>query len=170
MKNYFKLIIYNLLNLFKKDYYVGNKAILCQTKKIKIGKCSNIQDYVIIRPNNQNIIIGEYCQIGPFTVIYGGSEIHIGNNVMIGPHCTLSAGSHDYKQTLKPMRFAGNLSKGSIIIEDNVWIGGNCTILDGVTIGIESVIGANSLVNKNIPPYSIAAGSPVKILNNRKHK
>lgn len=57
-------------------------------------------------------------------------------------------------------------SKGEIIIEDNVWIGDKATILAGVKIGEGSVIGANTVVTKDIPPYSVAVGNPVRIIKN----
>ena len=57
------------------------------------------------------------------------------------------------------------VSKGEVIIEDNVWIGNNVCILGGVRIGMGSIIGANTVVTKDIPPYSIAAGVPAKIIS-----
>jgi acetyltransferase-like isoleucine patch superfamily enzyme len=135
---------------------------------IEIAKTAEIKDYVIIRAYTKPVIIGEFTQINPFTVIYGHSEIKIGNNVMIGPHCMIAAGNHDYLQTEKPMRFAGALTKGPIIIEDNVWIGANSTITDGVTIGRDAVVGANSVVTANVNPFEIVAGTPAKVIGKRK--
>lgn len=111
--------------------------------------------------------IGQFTQINHFTVIYGG-EVHIGNNVMIAPHVMIAAGDHDFIQTEKPMRFAGELSKGPIRIEDNVWIGSNCTITDGVTIGRDAVVGANSVVTQDVGPYDIVGGVPARVIRNRK--
>ena len=58
---------------------------------------------------------------------------------------------------------------GSVTVEDDVWIGSNCVILPGVTIGCGSVIGAGAVVTKDIPPYSIAVGVPAKVLKQRKN-
>ena len=112
--------------------------------------------------------IGEYTQINPFTVIYGGSGVYIGDNVMIAPHCMIAAGDHDFKQIDLPIRHAGDLSKGPIVIEDGVWIGANVTITDGVIIGHDAVVAAGSVVTKNVSPYDIVGGIPAKKIANRR--
>jgi acetyltransferase-like isoleucine patch superfamily enzyme len=86
---------------------------------------------------------------------------------MIAPSCVMAAGNHEYRNLDVPMMFAGDFSNGPIVIEDDVWIGANCTIADNVTIGKGSIISANSLVNKSIEPYSIAGGVPCKVLSSR---
>ena len=80
----------------------------------------------------------------------------------------IAAGNHDYKQTSTPMRFAGTLTRGPITIADDVWVGANCTIADGVTIGTGAVIGANSLVTKDVQPFDIVVGVPAVVVSNRK--
>ena len=134
---------------------------------IKLKKRSEIQDYVIIRTSSNPVIIGENTQINPFTVIYGGSGVTIGRDVMIAPHCMIASGNHDFKQLDKPIRHAGNLSKGTIIIEDGVWVGANSTITDGVRIGRNAVVAAGSVVTKNIEPYDIVGGVPARVIANR---
>lgn len=148
---------------------ICNTAILEKRKLITIRSYAEVKDYVIIRTYDNPVVIGEYTQINPFTVIYGGTGVYIGDNVMIAPHCMIASGDHDFKQTELPMRFAGNLSKGPIRIEDNVWIGANCTITDGVTIGRDAVIAANSVVIKDVAPFDIVGGVPAKVLGNRKN-
>lgn len=157
-----------LPNKFRKHYYVDSTAKLEKKSLVHIENFVEIKDYVIIRTYSNPVKIGEYSQINPYTVIYGGSGVQIGKNVMIAPHCMLAAGNHDFKQIDKPIRFAGNLSKGPIIIEDNVWIGANCTITDGVKIGRDAVVGANSVVTKDVEPYSIVGGVPARVLGFRK--
>lgn len=148
--------------------YIAKTAILENRSLIKIMRRAEIQDYVIIRTFTETVSIGEYTQINPFTVIYGGSGVFIGDNVMIAPHCVLAAGNHDYIQLEQPMRQAGNLSKGPIIIGNGVWIGANCTITDGVSIGHDALVGANSVVTKDVAPYDIVAGVPARVIGNRK--
>lgn len=150
------------------DAKISDTAVLTNKKYIKLGKFSEIQEYVVIKTASNFVEIGEYCQLNPFTVVYGGSGVKIGNNVMIGPHCMIASGNHDYIQTKLPMRFSGSLTNGPIIIGDNVWIGSNSTITDGVTIGKDAVVGANSVVTKNVSPYDIVAGVPAKVIGNRK--
>jgi len=167
-KNMSKLyyLFANLKNKFLRKN-IDPTAVLKGKNLIKIDKTAEIKAYVIITTFAKPIEIGENSQINPFTVIYGGSSVIIGKDVMIAPHCMIAAGNHDYKQTEKPMRFAGNLTKGPIIIEDDVWIGANCTITDGVKIGKGAIIGANSLVNKDVQPYDIVGGVPAKKISNR---
>lgn len=153
---------------FRKGYFVHRSASLRSRNLIKLKKRAEICEYVIIRTFENQVIIGSCTQVGPFTVIYGGSSVIIGDNVMIAPHCMIAAGNHDFKQLEKPIRFAGNISKGPIIIEDNAWIGANCTISDGVRIGKESVVAANSFVNRDVEPYSIVGGVPFRIIGWRK--
>ncbi len=161
----------NRVNYFfsnRKKYSISRTAVIAEKKLVIVKKNAEIQDYVIIKTYNNKVEIGEYTQINPFTVIYGGSGVIIGNNVMIAPHCMIAAGNHDFKQTELPVRFAGNITKGPIVIEDNVWIGANCTITDGVRIGRDAVVAANSVVTKDIAPYDIAGGVPARVIGSRK--
>lgn len=151
-----------------KNYFIHPTVTLDQSELIEIGEGAEINDYVIIRTRKNKVKIGKYTQLNPFTVIYGGAGVEIGDNVMIAPHCMIASGNHDYKQTQYPMRFAGTLTKGPIVIEDNVWIGANCTITDGVRIGKESVIAANSVVVKDVEAWSIMSGVPAIKIGTRK--
>lgn len=151
----------------KFGYFVHKKAKLENRKLIEIKKYAEIQEYVIIKTFRNSVKIGKFTQINPFTVIYGGNGVIIGDNVMIAPHCMIASGNHDYKQLDIPMRHAGDLSKGPILIEDGVWIGANSTIVDGVTVGHNSVVSANSVVIKNVAPFDIVGGVPAKVISNR---
>jgi acetyltransferase-like isoleucine patch superfamily enzyme len=150
--------------------FVDKTAQIDKKELVIIKNNAEIKDYVIIRTYSNPVVIGENAQINPFTVIYGGSGVIIGDNVMIAPHCMIAAGDHDYLQTEKPIRFAGNITKGPIIIEDNVWIGANCTITDGVRIGRDAVIAANSVVTTDVAPYDLVGGAPAKFISNRKNR
>lgn len=154
--------------MVRRGYFVHPTAVLEDRKLIRIKRRAEINDHVIIRTFVNPVLVGEYSQINPFTVIYGGSGVFIGDNVMIAPHCMIAAGDHDYKQTDKPIRFAGSITKGPIVIEDNVWIGANCTITDGVRIGRDSVVAANSVVTRDVAPFDIVGGVPAKVIGNRK--
>lgn len=167
--NRFKLIIkkYLLFWIPRKNYNVDKTAILEVKKLINIKEKAEIQEYVIIRTYKNPVVIGKYTQINPFTVIYGGSGVYIGDNVMIAPHCMIASGNHNLSQKDLPMRFAQDTSVGPIHIADDVWIGANCTITDGVKIGKGAVIGANSVVTTDVPEYTVYAGTPAKFIKNR---
>lgn len=151
-----------------RPYYIHKTAIV-NPDLITVGKETHILEYVIIREFG-TLTIGDHVQVGPFCVFFPDGGIKIGNNVMIAPHCAFAASNHDHVQTDVPMRFAGAISKGPIVIEDNVWIGANCTITDGVTIGHDALIGANSVITKNVQPYEIVGGTPARHLGFRKQK
>ena len=93
-------------------------------------------------------------------------DITIGNNVLIGPYTILHSGNHNFKDPNILIKNQG-YAFGNIIIEDDVWIAARCTILSGVHIGEGSVIAAGSVITKDIPPYSVVAGVPGKIISKR---
>jgi acetyltransferase-like isoleucine patch superfamily enzyme len=153
---------------FSKSAYIARTVMLWgNCDLINVKDFAQIKDYVIIQTFHSPVVIGENTQINPFTVMYNRTGIYIGNNVMIAPHCMLASGNHNYKQLDKPMISAGAYSSGPIVIEDDVWIGANCTITDGVKIGKGAVVGANSVVTKDVRPYDVVAGVPAKVINNR---
>lgn len=126
-----------------------------------------------------NVSIGSYTSIsGPSTRICSSK-----NNVIIGNFCSIASNViiqefyHNVNMTTT-YNILSNLikdkdaslqvvSKGNIVIEDDVWVGSNACILSGVKIGRGSVVGAGSVVTKDIPPYSIAAGNPCKVIRKR---
>jgi acetyltransferase-like isoleucine patch superfamily enzyme len=147
---------------------VSRKAILSWKNggNIIIGKRTHIHPYAILQTHGGNITLGNDCTVNPFTVLYGHGNLNIGDGVRIAAHCVIIPAQHRFNELDKPMHEQGISSEG-IIIEDNVWIGANCTILDGVRIGKNSVIGAGSVVTKSIPHDSIAVGVPAHVLRSR---
>ena len=155
--------------------------------KIKIRKLRN--DWTKINGNNKttitklcnikNISVGKYSY-GPLEVYDWGSEgefLEIGNfvSISVGVKFVLG-GNHKYTKfstyPFNTMICGGTVtedvySNGRIKIEDGVWIGLNSIILSGVTIGEGAVVGAGSVVSKDVPPYSIVAGNPAKVIKYR---
>lgn len=119
--------------------------------------------YLDCYDNNGQIILDEFSQVGQHVIIGGNGGVYIGKYVMIsGMSCIISA-THNYDaQKDTPYYFQGERRK-SIVIEDNVWIGSQCMVFNGVTIGKNSVIGAKSLVTKDIPANCLAFGIPAKV-------
>ncbi|MBE5898610.1 MAG: sugar O-acetyltransferase [Lachnospiraceae bacterium] len=108
-----------------------------------------------------NISIGENFFANFNTVFIDCSRIVIGNNVMFGPNCCIDGASHP---TDSIRRNAGFEYAYPITIEDDVWLGSGVHIMPGITIGRGCVIGAGSIVTKDIPPYSLAVGNPCHVI------
>jgi galactoside O-acetyltransferase len=102
------------------------------------------------------------CTVNPFI-----GNITIGANCMIATRCTLMPYQHNFADPSRPMREQGLTSRGDIVIEDDVWLGAQVCVTDGVTIGRGAIIGAGAVVTKDIPPYSIAVGVPARVVRMR---
>lgn len=114
----------------------------------------------------ENVHIETDCHISAIEAVYIGDNVLIGSFVYISDHRHGVYSNNDIETA--PIK--RNLSsKGCIKIEDNVWIGEKVIILPGVTVGKYSIIGAGSIVTKDIPPYCIAAGNPAKIIKQIPH-
>jgi acetyltransferase-like isoleucine patch superfamily enzyme len=111
------------------------------------------------------LYIGKNTNIGPFCHISGVmNSIWIGEHVLISPRVFITSSNHRYEDITKPIMSQGYVSKGDVIIEDGCWLGVGVCILPGVKIGKNSVIGANSIVTRDVPEYSIAVGNPAQII------
>ena len=109
----------------------------------------------------KQIFIGKNTFINMGVTMLDGAKITIGNNVMIGPSTQIYTASHSINHINR--RKWETFCK-PITIEDDVWIGGNVVINQGVTIGARSVVAANSVVNKNVPPDTLVGGTPAKVI------
>jgi len=120
-----------------------------------------------IRHIGDGLIIGNNVGFSPNCFIQVRGKVTIGNNVIFGPGVSIFSETHNFSDIEKFINEQGETRKG-VVIEDGVWIGAGATILDGVIIGSNSIVAAKSLVNKDVPPYSIVGGIPSKIIKIRK--
>lgn len=117
------------------------------------------------------ITIGDNVSIGEDGHITAINSIRIGNNVLIGKKITITDNSHGkcvFEELSIPPRDRPMYSPGPVIIEEGVWIGDKATILPNVRIGKNAIIGANSVVTKDIPANCVAAGTPAKVIKEMK--
>lgn len=129
-----------------------------------------IDSFVKIKPvgGTGDVVIGKNSYINSGVVIYSGNGVYIGENVLIAANCTLAAVNHEYRARSQKIIDQGfQSSRGGIIIENDVWIGANSVILDGSLLREGCVIGANSLVNREIASYSVNVGTPAKQIGER---
>ncbi len=132
----------------------------------KMGKNVTILENVkFIEPSN--ISIDDNAGIGYRCFIEATGEVKIGKWVRIGPNVSFFTTNHNYIKKDIKIKHQG-YTTGSIIIENDVWIGANVTILPNVKIGEGAVIGAGSIVSKNIDSFTIVAGNPAKVIKYRK--
>jgi acetyltransferase-like isoleucine patch superfamily enzyme len=143
------------------------------TQKIILGNRVTIGKYAIIRPGNlyggelgEGLRVGDHSNIGPFCYIGCSGLISIGKNVMISPRVSIYAENHVFDSTEDTIKSQG-VKRKTVVIEDDCWIAANSIILAGVTIGKGSVVAAGSVVSKDVPPYSVVAGVPARIIKSR---
>ena len=112
--------------------------------------------------------------IGPNTHIQSNcilnafvGNITIGANCMIAARCAFTPYQHGSADTDRPMREQPLISRGDIVIQDDVWLGLNVSVMDGVTIGQGAIVGAGAVVTKDIPPYAVAGGVPAHVIRFR---
>jgi virginiamycin A acetyltransferase len=115
-----------------------------------------------------HVRIGRNCSINSGVVMYIGNGIRIGADVAIGANTTLAPTNHEFRSRERPIREQRFLaSRGGIVIEDDVWIGANCVLLDGTVLRKGCVLGAGSLVRHELPAYSVNYGQPAKTVGFR---
>ena len=112
---------------------------------------------------NPVVSIGDRCLIGKGSGIVGHFSITIGNDVWTGHHVYITDQNHGYEDVAVPISQQSQPEQ-AVIIGDGSWLGHGSIVLPGVTIGEHVVIGANSVVTKNIPSFSVAVGSPARVI------
>jgi acetyltransferase-like isoleucine patch superfamily enzyme len=136
---------------------------------ITIGDRTIISRNTILRTKDGTITIGAGSGVGANCVLASTSRLDVGENMLMASCvCVIAGGQHAFDRTDLPIVEQGMVSKGGIAIGANVWIGTRVTVLDGVRIGNDAIIGACSMVNKDIPDYAIAYGAPAKMVKDRR--
>lgn len=175
--------------------FLGKQVKLVSKRRINIGKSVTIGDYVeinalskcgvsigdnvsilkntiiectgVIRNLGEGLVIGNNVGIAQNCFIQVRGSVVIGDNVIFGPYVSIFSENHNFINPDLPVSVQGETRKG-VIIEEGVWIGTRATVLDGVVIGKNSIIAAGSIVNRDVPPYSIVGGIPAKVIRYRK--
>jgi acetyltransferase-like isoleucine patch superfamily enzyme len=129
--------------------------------KFNLGKKSVIEDFCTINNGVGDVIIGDNTLIGMSNVIIG--PVTIGNNVIFAQNIVVSGLNHEYSDVNVPI-YKQKIIVNPIVVEDDCWIAANSVITSGVTIGKHSVVAGGAVVTKSIPPYSVAAGNPAKVI------
>lgn len=156
------LVLWFLISLFEKAFWFIKRNVQLQRfrhcgENVFIGRyCFFTGETILI---NNDVYIGEGCRFQSVS-----SKILIGSHVMFGPNVSIHGGDHRKDllgKYIKEIRQSDKIpiNDQDVLIEDDVWVGANAIILKGVTIGEGSIIGAGSVVTRNVPPYSILVGT-----------
>ena len=134
------------------------RAFCCRMFMAECGKNVNIERRAIL---SSKVELGDHSGIGIHASISG--KCVIGNDVMMGPHCTVYSRNHRFDDTSRTMRGQGFQEEKPVIIGDDVWIGGHVILLPGVRVGSHSIIGDGAVVTKDVPEWAVVAGNPAVV-------
>jgi len=145
--------------------------------RIVIGDGVVIDSFVKIKPAGGlgDLVIGANTVINPGVAIYTGNGISIGSDVLIAANCVFSPTSHEFRardQLIREQKFVASsplfVEQRGIVIEDDVWIGANCVVLEGARVRKGAVVSAGSIVKGSLDEYGIYAGNPLKCFGYRR--
>lgn len=177
MKNIIKKIFYSFLEKYYEFlqnskfriliekliwHYDRSKQIYVKGKLKSCGENVNFQLPIIITSPEQ-VEIGNNVSFAAYVHIWGAGSVKIGNRVMIGSHTAITSITHDYEEDIM---YDKSLFK-PVIIGNDIWIGSHAVIMPGINIGDGAVIGAGSIVTKDVEPFTIVVGVPAKFLKKR---
>ena len=131
-------------------------------RKFSLGDYSVIESFACINNAVGDVVIGDHTRIGLHNTVIG--PVKIGNHVNLAQGITITALNHNFKNADKRIDEQG-ISTAPVTIGDDIWIGANAVVLPGVTIGDHSVVAAGAVVTKDVPPRSLVAGVPARIIN-----
>jgi acetyltransferase-like isoleucine patch superfamily enzyme len=158
------------LELMRREAFVrwpvhGNVLEALRDGRLEVGSGTLFEPHVwITAPGDARVRIGSGTFLNIAVMIASDVLVEIGDHCMFANGCFITDANHRFDDPDKPVPWQGFTSKGPTRVADNVWCGANVVITSGVTVGERCVIGANSVVNHDLPPFSIAAGAPAKVL------
>ncbi len=162
----------NNIEVGSESFIARGASIVIRTPntRVLLGNKVALDKGVIINASSDNccIEIGDFTYIGPYTCISGPGNVKIGKHCLIAAHSGIVANNHIFSDPTEVISNQGVTRQG-VVIEDNCWLGYGVKVLDGVTIGEGSVIGAGAVVTKDIPAYSVAVGIPAKVVRSRQN-
>jgi len=145
------------------------------SERISVGANCRIEGELFVFAHGGQITIGDWCFIGPGSRLWSSCRLDIGHRVLISHNCNvMDSLTHPLGTAARHAQFRAILQTGHpraidldeqpVTIHDDAWIGAAATILRGVTVGVGAVVGAGSVVTRDVPPYTIVAGNPARII------
>ncbi len=169
MKKIFLIIYYLIISKLPSSWWPGGTffnqlRVFFLRRVITIGSGTKLQKNVYVGSGN-NVVIGKNCQINEHVRL---DNVSIGNNVMIAREVVFLGKTHNNDSSTIPMSEQGFSEDFYSVVCDDVWIGLRSIILPGIEIGRGAIVGAGSVVTKNIPPLTVWGGVPAKLIKSRK--
>jgi acetyltransferase-like isoleucine patch superfamily enzyme len=148
----------------------GNVLEALRDGRLEIGAHTLLEpDVWLTAPAPARIRIGSGTFLNLGVMVAALDLVEIGDHCMLANGCFVTDASHRFEDPHRPVPWQGFTTKGPTRIGDNVWCGAHVVVTTGVTIGERSIIGANSVVTADIPPYSVAAGAPARVVRTMEH-
>lgn len=157
---------------FGKGSLLASPITLLQAQNIEVGEWTSVMRHCVLETcpdagQNPLMTIGSGVSIGEYSHVTCANRVDLGDGLLTGRYVLITDNGHgsslSEEADIRPID-RHTYSKGAVVIGKNVWLGDKVTILPGVTIGDGAIIGANSVVTKDIPAYTIACGNPAKII------
>jgi acetyltransferase-like isoleucine patch superfamily enzyme len=147
-------------------------ATLYKPQLISLGRKTVIREHAWLNAGRGQgaepvLRIGNGCYIGRFVQINAANSVVLEDKVLVADKVYISDVDHKFSDPSLPVIDQGVVSKGKVLLREGCWIGTGAVILSGVTVGRNAIVGANSIVNRDVPDYAVVAGSPAKILRER---
>jgi acetyltransferase-like isoleucine patch superfamily enzyme len=131
------------------------------SRRFDLGEQATIEDYCVVNNGVGDVTVGAHSRLGIGSVLIG--PVAIGNQVIIAQHVVISGLNHSYEAIDLPIRLQPVTAR-AIVIEDECWIGANAVITAGVRISKHAIVAGGSVVTKDVPAYTVVAGSPARII------
>ena len=150
-------------------HFKWSMNFLCKRKFKSFGEDAEVRPYSYFSGCSK-IIIGSRTTIRPGSFLYAdvqslfGGNIIIEEDVLLGNNCNVYASNHVFSDKSLPISKQGHTHNNDVIVRKGAWVGANVVILPGVTIGKNSVVGAGSIVTKDVPDFTVAVGNPAKVI------
>jgi acetyltransferase-like isoleucine patch superfamily enzyme len=139
---------------------------VCLGSNVTIAKFTVIEATGVISNLGEGFEMGDNSNLGDYCFVGAAGGVRIGRNVLIGQRVSFHSENHRFERADLPIKEQGVTRRG-IVVEDDCWLGAGCIVLDGVTVGHGSVVAAGSVVTRDVPPYSVVAGVPAKVIRQR---
>jgi acetyltransferase-like isoleucine patch superfamily enzyme len=134
---------------------------------IRIGRRVFLGRNTILACKEGDIVLEDGVNVSYQCAVFSASSVRIGADTLLAAYCYVVGGGHEFDRTDVPVIRQGRPSKG-VDIGRGAWLGAGAVVLDGVSVGHDAVIGAHAVVTQSIPPFAVAAGSPARVIRDRR--